>query len=352
MYRCRANDLTAYAQSLFCAAGADNDKAEALACGLIEADLMGYSTHGFTLVPRYLPELQAGTMRGSGDVDLRGDRGACLSWDGRLLPGLWLVRKAIDEALLRVPQFGVVTVVVGRSHHTGALSAYLRRATDKGYLIFLTTSDPTLRRVAGHGGIDPVISQNPIGIGIPTEHEPILIDFSTSIISGGRALQAFHGGKTVDGPWLVDSDGHVTDRPAVLFSDAVKGAILPLGGLEYGFKGMGLGILVEALTGGLSGDGRAGPSTGWSSNFFLQLIDPDAFGGLEAFRSEMEVVSAAYRASRPIDPAAPVRLPGDRASANRTAALRDGVTISARVVEETVKWSKIWAPAILPPARI
>ena len=71
-----------------------------------------------------------------------------------------------------------------------------------------------------------------------------------------------------------------------------KGALLPLGGLDAGYKGFGLALMVEALTAGLSGLGRADPPEGWGGTVFVQVLDPEAFGGLAAFRRQMDHLRA------------------------------------------------------------
>jgi L-lactate dehydrogenase len=52
--RYRAADLVAYAAELFAAAGCDGDKPGVIAAGLVEADLLGHTTHGLALAPAYL----------------------------------------------------------------------------------------------------------------------------------------------------------------------------------------------------------------------------------------------------------------------------------------------------------
>ena len=83
---------------------------------------------------------------------------------------------------------------------------------------------------------------------------------------------------------MQDAQGNATRDPAVLFSEP-KGTLLPLGGLEGGHKGYALALLVEALTGGLAGFGRADPPEGWGATVFVQVIDPAAFGGSDAYRA-------------------------------------------------------------------
>src|SRR5262245_59145242 len=130
--RYRAADLVAYAASLFTAAGCDGDKPIAIATGLIEADLLGHTTHGLHLAPAYLRELDAGTMTRHGEPDVVVDRGAAVTWDGRRLPGVWLTAKAVDLAVERAIDHGLAAVVIRRSHHIGCLASFLQGATDRG----------------------------------------------------------------------------------------------------------------------------------------------------------------------------------------------------------------------------
>src|SRR5947199_6788711 len=97
--RYRAADLIEYAAALFAAAGCDGDKPATIAAGLVEADLLGHTTHGLNLVPGYLRELAAGTMTPRGEPEVVASRGATMTWDGRRLPGVWLTTRAVDLAV-------------------------------------------------------------------------------------------------------------------------------------------------------------------------------------------------------------------------------------------------------------
>src|SRR5215211_2124913 len=87
--RHRPADLIAYATALFAAAGCDGDKPDRIAAGLVEADLLGHTTHGLHLAPGYLRELARGSMIPTGEPEVVADRGAAVTWDGRRLPGVW-----------------------------------------------------------------------------------------------------------------------------------------------------------------------------------------------------------------------------------------------------------------------
>ena len=86
--RYRAADLIQYATALFAAAGCDGDKPETIAVGLVEADLLGHTTHGLHLAPAYLRELETGTITPRGEPEVVADRSGAVTWDGRRLPGI------------------------------------------------------------------------------------------------------------------------------------------------------------------------------------------------------------------------------------------------------------------------
>ena len=100
--RYAADDLLRFARVLLERAGLDTDKARAVADVLMEADLLGHDTHGLSLLASYLGELESGGMSRSGQPRVVHDKPAALTWDGKRLPGPWLVLKAIEAAIRQV----------------------------------------------------------------------------------------------------------------------------------------------------------------------------------------------------------------------------------------------------------
>src|SRR6478609_6866581 len=288
--RYAAADLLAFARQLLGAAGLPGDKADAVAGILLEGDLMGHTTHGFQLLGPYLRELEAGTMQTAGGPEVVADVPAALTWDGRRLPGPWLVLQAMEVAAERARRLGTCTVVIRRSHHIASLASFHKRATDQGLLLLLACSDPNAASVAPFGGLDPVFTPNPLSAGIPTPGLPVVLDISTSATTNGLTNRLHQEKGKLPAPWVIDGHGRPSDDPAVLFNEP-KGTILPLGGLDSGHKGYGLSLTVEALTGGLAGFGRADPKQGWGATVFLQILDPAAFAGTQAFVRQMDDIA-------------------------------------------------------------
>ena len=318
--------LTGFAIELLQAAGMAGAQAQAVAATLVEGDLMGHDTHGLALLAPYLKEIENGSMLGQGEPEVLSDRGASLLWDGRRLPGPWLVLSGIETLAPRARQYGSATLVIRRSHHIACLASYLLRATEAGFLLLLTCSDPAVQSVAPHGGTRAVLTPNPIAAGIPTSGTPILIDISSSITTNAMSARMQKSGQQFDEACMLDANGHPTKDPAVLSSQP-PGTILPLGGMASGHKGFGLGLLVEALTGGLAGHGRADPADGWGATVFMSLYDPAAFGGNADFLRQTDWLADACRSNPPRPGFTAVRMPGDRALARSKAQRSDGVQL-------------------------
>ena len=331
--------LRQFGKALLTASGLAEDRAGDVADVLLEGDLLGHTTHGFALLPAYLKALKENTMEKSGEPAVVADHGAALTWDGRYLPGPWLVRRAIQIASERLTEHPVITVVIRRSHHIGCLQAYLKPVTDAGCFILLTCSDPQSRTVTPHGGTAPRYSPNPLAVGIPTGGEPVLIDISMSSTANALCQRLAAAGERLPGPWLVDREGQPTDDPQVLFNNG-GGSILPLGGTDLGYKGFALGLFVEALTNALGGHGRATGETRWGASVFLQLIDPEQFGGREAFLRETSFF-AQVCVETPVPPGKPpVRLPGHAALARRADQLAHGIQLHPTILPALATWAE------------
>lgn len=338
--RFESGQLLAFGKSLLISTGLAEERAHDVAEVLLEGDLLGHTTHGFALLPSYLKALADGSMEKQGEPQIIADHVSSLAWNGRYLPGPWLVREAIAVARERLKKHPVVTVSIQQSHHIGCLEAYLKPVTDSGLLILLSCSDPGNHTVAPHGGTAPRFSPDPFAVGIPTKNEPILIDISMSTTANGLCHRKAVAGEKLPGQWLVGRDGKTTDDPRVLFENR-GGSILPLGGPELGYKGFALALFVEAITNALSGHGRATSTKRWGASVFLQLINPDSFGGRESFVRETSFLAALCLDTPAPAGKPPVRLPGQAALARRAEQLAKGVELHPTIMPPLVSLAEV-----------
>lgn len=317
--------LETFAAALFIAAGMDEPKARTLGRLMVLTDAMGRRTHGLAMATLYLAEIEKGGMTLSGEPEVVKDNGISAVWDGRYLPGLWLVDEALQIAMTRAAQHGIAAIAIRKSHHIGCLAALAKQAADKGFIAQIYNSDPAGARVAPFGGTEALFTPNPMAIGYPGADHPVLVDICASVTTTSMTRQKVAEGTLFDQPWLLDAQGMPTRDPAVLEHSTPRGSIQLLGGQNAGHKGFGLALGIEALSQGLSGHGRKDAPRRWGGNVFLQVTDPDLFAGREAFTEQMDYLSDRCRSNRPIDAQRPVRVPGDNAARSVAAAKNSGI---------------------------
>jgi L-lactate dehydrogenase len=344
--RYRAEDLRALAAQLLGKLGMDADMARAMSARVVDADLLGYPTHGLAFFPNYLDRIEKNMLARSGTWEVVSDRGGLFAWKCERLPGAWMMEKATAELVGRAKQHGVATATIAKCSHIGCLQTYLLPFTSQGLVVFLTCTNPGIYSVAPFGGADPVLTSNPMAYGFPTSGTPVLIDQSTSLAS--NAFFNGYAGRKEKLPekWLLDAQGNATDDPTVLTAKPA-GTILPLGGVDFGYKGFGFGLAVEAFSLALSGYGRAQRPDAFGQSVFIQAVDPAAFAGRDAFLREMDHLVAACRGSRPRPGVARVRVPGERALAAKAEQEKNGVKVSAAALAKLAPWlQKLGVPMI------
>lgn len=346
--RLPADRLEAFAGALFAAAGMEADKAARMAHFLLLTDKMGRPTHGLAQAGAYLDQIIKGLMTTTGGPDIVRDTGATIVWDGRYLPGLWLMDEAIELALARVAAQGVVTFACSKSHHIGCLAALAKKAADRGCYAMLASSGPHTRIVAPYGGKEGLFSPNPFAFAYPTSAFPVLVDTCASVTTLSMTREKAAAGKEFDHPWLLDHEGRPSRDPSIVERAEKRGTLMLVGGEEAGHKGFGLALMVEALTQGLSGHGRRDAPTRWGASVYAQIIDPSAFAGREAFLAQTDFFAERCHANAPVDPARPVRLPGEQADRKIAEAETLGVPVSAETRATLTQWAEKLGVAATP----
>jgi LDH2 family malate/lactate/ureidoglycolate dehydrogenase len=325
------NALIDATAALFRAAGVAEPITRTVAEILVEADLLGYETHGLQFVPAYLAAVESGRLAKSGEPEILRDSGNGLLLDGLGLPGQWNVVRALEMAMARMTDQSVVAVSIRGSGNISCLATYVKRAAQAGYMTLLATAGTT-PVVAPHGGREGATSTNPIAFGAPSEDGPVLIDFSPASTTNRMLERTRRANERLPGEWLVNGEGALSDDPATVLEDKPRGAILPIGGDSHGHKGFALAIMVEMLAAGLAGQARDQRLESGDCNVYLQLIDPESFAGGDRFRAEIGAFAAVCRETPPRDGFDAVRMPGDRAMACYATQIAEGVVLHPEIV--------------------
>lgn len=327
MSRIAPHKLERFIEQLFLDAKVSPEVAQVVSQVLVEGDLLGHHTHGVKLAQGYLKDLRNGQAKGhAASLRIVKQSPAAVLYDADYLLGPYCVEQALSFTATAARTFGIGVATIRRSHHIACLAAYLQRYTDQGLIPMVLTSDPAVASVAPHGGLDPVYTPNPLGIGIPTGGKPILIDVSMSTVTNGLVNKTHQAGGQLEHPVLIGEDGQPTRDTAAFFASP-PGAILPLGSVEFGHKGFALGTMVEALTAGLGGFGRKDGVRQWGAAVTVLSFDPDFFGGVDALKAEMDHFVERCVNSRPREPQHPVRMPGHAGISRRELAFEQGLAL-------------------------
>lgn len=312
-FRVNREDLSRFMQAALVAAGADQASAEAVTRALITASRMGTDSHGLRLLPHYLQALKGGRINGAPNMVFHQRLAATGFLDADDGLGHLAGYSAMEHATTMAEVTGMGAVAVGNSSHFGAAGCYALAAAERGYVgMAFCNSDPF---VLLHNGATPFHGTNPIAFAAPVEGEaPYLLDMATSSVPWNRVQQFGAIGRELPDQVAADASGKVSRDPSEI------AALLPLGGNGFGFKGAGLGGMVEILSSVLSGMQHGfnllpmgGPdmATPRGVGHFFLAMKPDAFVEEGVFARGLADYLADLRA-QPATQNAQVMAPGDR----------------------------------------
>jgi uncharacterized oxidoreductase len=321
--------LQAFVETIFTAAGSNADEARSVAAHLVEANLTGHDSHGVSLIPEYLRNVELGNVRPNETGNLVRRDGSILVYDGNLGYGQVVANIATDIAIETAKASGLALLALRNCHHIGRIGAYGERCAAQGLAaVQFVNAVGNRPRVAPHGGRDARLPTNPICVAVPaTRRRPAMVlDMATSKIAQGKVRIARNSGTHVGEGFLLDGRGEPTTDPQVMF-DTVPGAILPFG--EH--KGYGLSLMCEVLAGAFTGGPTiqpGNPQRGASVNGMLMIVfDPARTSSLEEARREIDELIDYVTASPPRDPEQPVLVPGDPERAMKALRSSGGVPI-------------------------
>jgi uncharacterized oxidoreductase len=294
-------------------AGSDEYEADLVAEHLVRANLTGHDSHGAIMIPTYIRNVREGLLVPGMAARLVKNDGSIMVYDGQRGYGQRVACEAMEAAISRCRETGLVVMALRNAHHIGRVGTYGEQCVAAGLvsLHFVNVIDHT-PLVAPFGGRDARFSTNPICIAMPAtrENPAVLLDMATSRIARGKAMVAMNKGEHMAEGLILDSDGEPTTDPAVMFR-VPGGALLPFG--EY--KGYGLALFCELLAGVLTGGGTIQPENprrgGIVNNMLTFVVDPGRLVEHDWMQSEIDAVIRHIKASPPSDAGEPIMVSGD-----------------------------------------
>lgn len=328
-----ADLLRAQGARLATAAGVPAAAAAILAAALVDADEHGAATHGLSRLGIYLERIRLGLIDPAAELRVDREHGAVLALDGANGLGQVQAVRTLDRLTPLAREHGVAVATVRRSQHYGAVSYYCNRAAaDDMILIATTNCEPAMSPA---GGYDAFFGTNPIGASFPTDRGwPVKVDLATSIVARGNIIAADREGRDIPEGWALDADGNATTNAAA----ALAGTILTMAG----HKGYALALMVEMLSGVLSG-AAVGPDVGsmykqrdrpQDVGHFFCLLDVSAFMAPETFRARTDAMIDRIKGSRRRPGVDEILVPGERSARTAGANRERGVPLAAATVTE------------------
>jgi uncharacterized oxidoreductase len=325
-----AGPLTELLTLILESAGAEPERARVCAEHLVSANLKGHDSHGVGMAPSYVSWIKAGKLHPNARPKVISDRGAVMVVDGQFGLGAPVARETIDMAIARAKQIGIACVALRNSCHIGRIGTYGEQCADAGLIsmhhVNVVGAGPT---VAPYGGREARMLTNPYCCAVPRRSgEHIVLDFATSAVAMGKLRVAFLKGEPAPSGVLVDAEGRPTTDLSTFYRSEARSLLLPFG-LH---KGGGMQILCELLGGALAGHWTMQPGSdrGFGAavnNMLTIVIDPDAFGGREAFEAEAEAMLDYIHSTEPSAGVDRVRLPGEPERESLARLLADGIEI-------------------------
>ncbi len=281
----QAERLQRIGEMIFKASGVPAADAELVTEELVEASLMGFDSHGIIRFIQYAEDVLDKKIKPGAEIHITKEtENSAVVHCGMnfgIIAGLEMIKIALSKA----SSHNISAVVSTHCYHVGRLGAYVQKIADQGmFALAVTNSSRHGHWVAPWGGMQGRLATNPLAYAFPGKTFPVVFDMSTSAISEGKIRLLMHQGQKLPPHCVLDAAGKPTEDPNEFYGPP-KGTILPFGG-EYGYKGFGLGLLVELLGSTLAGVPVApdGENDDYVNGFFILVINPDAFGGTEQFR--------------------------------------------------------------------
>ena len=330
--RIKAPQLEAFIARAFERVGVPPQDAQTIAELMTRADLNGSDGHGIFRLPQYIRRIKGGAVNAKPAIRVERELAATALIDGDNGMGHLVMKRATELAIDKAKRAGVAWVGAKWSNHAGPASLYasMPLAHD---MIGMYLAVGSANHLPPWGGIDMLLSTNPVAVAIPAgEERPIVLDMATTIAAYGKVKTKAQRGETMPVGWMMDRDGKPLTDP----KRANEGFLLPIG--EY--KGYGLALVIGILSGTLNRaamgrdvvDFNHDDTTPTNTGHAIVAISVEAFGPLDEFKRGIDALVRDIRGSRRLPGVERIWLPGEQSHAKRTERTKLGVPIPAALL--------------------
>lgn len=330
----RGDDLRQFISATLQRVGLPPADAAVVAGLMAEADLQGSDGHGVIRLPQYVQRIEAGGINTRPDIRVVEERAAMAVVDGDNGMGHLVVARAVQLAIDKARTAGVAWVGTRHSNHAGPASLYARMPVVHD-MIGLYFAVGNANHLPPWGGMEMLLSTNPIAAGIPAGDEsPVVLDMATTVAAYGKVKAKAKRGESMPVGWMVDRQGQPLTDP----NRASEGFLMPIGG----HKGYGLALVVGLLAGTLQGaamgrevvDFNLDHTTPTNTGQAILVIDLAAFGGAGPFKAAVDTLVRDIHGSERLPGVERIWLPGEQSHGKRAAHARTGAPLPTALVDD------------------
>jgi len=345
--RFKKNDLLRYAQVYMEKLGVPKEHAKIVADVMIASDIRGVDSHGIIRIYTYYGNrLEGNYMDPATPFKIVSETDTTALYDGGNGLGHVVSYYAMKNCIEKAKKSNIAIATVKNSNHYGIAAYYAMMALEQDMIgISLTNSQPLMAPTYGRTA---VIGTNPISFAAPSDKKyPFVLDMATSVVPIGRIKVYEEKKEKIPAGWGIDDDGNVTEDPKKVKSGG-PGALLPLGGTDIlrGYKGYGLGIMVEILCAALSGGSHLTqvgfphmPKVCDVSHFFM-AININAFRPVIDFKKQIDEMITLLKESPKALGKDTIFIAGEKEFENAKYNEKHGVPVIKPVVEELISNGK------------
>ena len=334
-----AEELTEICLSVFQKLNIPTAEAEIVTKSMVDANRVGHDSHGVIHLAKYVRELEEGLIQPGAPTETLHESASISVLDGNWGFGPVIATRAVELAIQKAKQTDISSVAVSRCNETGRLGGYACLAADAEMIGLLMANDHGGGAcVAPHGGVEGRLSTNPMACAVPIERQdPIVLDMSTSVVASGKIRVKQHHNEALPHGWLIDAEGKSTTNPDD-FYDVPPAALLPFGGSVSEHKGFGLSVIVDILSGALTGAGCSqGEDARVGNGLFVLVINVASFRGFPGFSAEIQRFVDYLKSAKRAAGVDAIRVPGERGWEEQRKREREGIPIDAET------WAQIQA---------
>ena len=318
--------LREFVYDIYRGAGGTEEDARIVSDHVVDSNLAGHDSHGVINALNYIGGMAGGPAVDKIEIVRQSGAATVINANGAL--GMVVARKAMEMAVEKAESCTIGAVGLHRCGHAGRMGEYPPIAARAG-MIGIVLLNGGGRFMHPHGGTSRRLPPNPIAISVPRQGgEPLLLDMTLSVVAGGKLLVQTARGESIPEGWMIDAEGKPLTDPNAFRERPQDTAVMPLGGFQFGHKGFGLGVMIDAIAGGLSwaGCSREQPTRG-ASGIVMFAIKIEDFIDLADYEQEIAYLVEWVKSSARLPGIDEIYMPGEFEERSREKRLREGIPI-------------------------